>query len=80
MVIQFSPDTPARLFRSAAPSPVEISQRSLEQVGDGRFDKMVRVALSDPDDEVWRYEIKVLGRTLEGDSIRKFALPASDEN
>jgi hypothetical protein len=48
-------------------------QGSLEQVGDGRFDKMVRIALSDPDDEVWRYAIGSAGQILEGDAIRRFA-------
>jgi hypothetical protein len=73
VVTPIPPDSPARLLRSAAPSPAEISQRSLEQVGDGRFDKMVRIALSDPDDEVWRYAIGAVGQILEGDAIRRFA-------
>lgn len=75
MVTQFLPGSPARLFRSTVLGPAEISKRSLEQVGDGSFHKMVRIALSDPDDEVWRYVIDVSGDNLEGDAIRRFAAP-----
>ena len=35
-----------------------------EQIGDGRFNKMLRLALSDPDDEVWRYSIEVSGHLV----------------
>jgi hypothetical protein len=73
---KFAPDSPARLFRSTAPGPAEMSQRSLEQVGDGGFDKMVRIALSDPDDEIWRYAIGVSGETLKGEAIRQFCISA----
>ena len=73
MVTPIPSHSPARLFRSAAPSLAAIVQGSLEQVGDGRFDKMVRIALSDPDDEVWRYAIGAAGQILEGDAIRRFA-------
>jgi hypothetical protein len=42
-------------------------------VGDGHFDKMVRIALSNPDDEVWRYAIGAAGQMLAGDAIRQLA-------
>ncbi|WP_353467535.1 hypothetical protein [Sphingomonas faeni] len=35
-----------------------------EQIGEGRFDKMLRLALSDPDGEVWRYTIEVTGHVV----------------
>lgn len=48
-----------------------MSQNVPEQVGEGRFDKMVRLAMSDPDDEVWRYIIHVAGERIVGDRIRE---------
>jgi len=58
------PESHARLFRSRAPSLQDVSQNLPEQIGEGRFDKMLRLALSDPDDEVWRYSIEVSGHLV----------------
>lgn len=43
-----------------------------EQIGEGRFDKMVRIALSDPDDELWRYSIDIGTTCIIGEHIRAF--------
>jgi hypothetical protein len=42
---------------------------SSEEIGSGPLFKMVRIALSDPDDEVWRYSIKAGGDTIAGRQI-----------
>jgi hypothetical protein len=39
---------------------------------------MVRIALSDPDDEVWRYSIDVAGELIVGDDIRTYAVRTAD--
>ena len=65
------PECHARLFRSNAPGPQNLSQIFPEQIGEGRFDKMLRLALSDPDDEVWRYSIEVSGH-LVSDAIPEY--------
>lgn len=69
----FSNDSHARLFRSRAPGAAEMPQDVPEQIGEGRFDKMARIALSDPDDEVWRYSIEVGAARIAGEQIRAFA-------
>lgn len=58
------PESHARLFRSRALSLQDVYQNLPEQIGEGRFDKMLRLALSDPDDEVWRYSIEVSGHLV----------------
>jgi len=63
----------ARLFRSHAPGEVELSQDVPEQIGEGAFDKMVRIALSDPDGDVRRYSIAVDADWVVGEHIRAFA-------
>jgi hypothetical protein len=54
----------------------EMAQELPEQIGEGRFDKMVRLALSDPDGEIWRYSIKVSGKRIVGRAIWDFAIVA----
>jgi len=68
----FSNDRHARLFRSRAPDEAELSQDAPELIGEGRFDKMVRIALSDPDGELWRYSIDVDAERVSGEHIRAF--------
>lgn len=68
-----SPSEPAILFRSRAEWPDEIERAVREQIGDGPLAKMVRIALSDPDDEVWRYSIGVAGQLIAGNAIRRLA-------
>lgn len=69
----FSNNRYACLFRSNALGEVELSQDVPEQIGDGAFDKMVRIALSDPDGEVRRYSIAVDAAWVDGEHIRAFA-------
>jgi hypothetical protein len=69
----FSNNRHARLVRSNAPREVELSQDVPEQIGEGAFDKMVRIALSDPDGEVCRYSIAVDAEWVDGEHIRAFA-------
>jgi hypothetical protein len=68
----FPNDRHARLFRSRAPGEAERLQDIPEQIGEGRFDKMVRIVLSDPDDEIWRYSIDVDAERVVGEHIRAF--------
>ncbi len=58
------PEIHARLFRSDASNLNDVSHSMNEQIGEGRFDKMLRLALSDPDGEVWRYSIEVSGHVV----------------
>lgn len=64
-------DQPARLYRSRVPYGESAIHAESEQVGQGDFAKMLRVALSDPDDEVWRYSIRLSDTAVEGDKLRK---------
>ncbi|MGY2735799.1 hypothetical protein [Sphingomonas sp. UYP23] len=44
-----------------------------EQIGDGPLAKMVRIAMTDPDDELWRYSISVAGHVIAGKAIGALA-------
>ena len=68
-----SPSEPAILFRSRAEWPDEIDRAVREQIGDGPLSKMVRIAMSDPDDELWRYSISVAGHLIAGKAIGTLA-------
>ena len=69
-----SPSEPAVLFRSRAEWPDEIERAVLEQIGDGPLAKMIRIAMTDPDEELWRYSISVSGQTIAGRAIRALEL------
>jgi len=58
------PESHARLFRSHASNLNDVAHSMNEQIGERRFDKMLRLALSDPDGEVWRYSIEVSGQDV----------------
>jgi len=64
------PSTPAKLFRSRADWPEEMAGAQMEEVGSGPLAKMIRLVLSDPDDEVWRYSILASGQSIDGEAIR----------
>lgn len=71
MDIDWEPRLPSTLYRQV--DGVGLADRSArrEEVGSGPLFKMVRIALSDPDAEVWRYSIAVGGEILAGDRIRQ---------
>lgn len=64
---------PARLRRSSAAAPSLVDHAASEWIGEGPLGKMVRVALSDPDEEIWRYALSVAGTVIEGDAIETLA-------
>lgn len=68
-----SPSEPAILFRSRAEWPDEIERAVREQIGDGPLAKMVRIAMTDPDEELWRYSISVAGHVIVGKAIEALA-------
>ena len=47
----------AKLFRSPADNPGKVVRAHDELIGEGLIEKMARLALSDPDGEIWRYSI-----------------------
>ena len=65
---------PAQLYRSTAKCREEVEYGSSELIGDGDMAKMVRLALTDPQDELWRYSIQYAGNTLYGEQIRSVAI------
>lgn len=67
------PAEPAALFRSRAEWPQEVDRAEREQIGDGPLAKMVRLAMTDPDDELWRYSIAVAGQWITGNAIRRLS-------
>jgi hypothetical protein len=64
-------DERAHLYRSRVKEGEEVDYSESELVGKGSLEKMVRVALTDPDDEVWRYCIRFDGSVIVGDDIRE---------
>lgn len=73
-MISIEPETPATLWRSRVDWPEDVLHAESEQIGHGSFEKMVRLALTDPDDEVWRYSVAVAGVVIEGDALRDYAV------
>ena len=66
---------PAQLYRSAAHFREEVEYGASELIGDGDLAKMVRLALSDPEeDELWRYSIRFDGKTVTGERIRALVI------
>lgn len=65
---------PAALFRSRAEWPQEVDSAEREQIGDGPLAKMVRLAMTDPDEELWRYSIAVAGQWITGNAIGRLIL------
>jgi len=62
---------PAQLRRLANTFPNLPDNPSWELIGQGPLWKMVRAALSDPDNELWRYSILVGQEDLIGKGIAK---------
>jgi hypothetical protein len=60
---------PARLFRSRADWPEEVSLHPMEEIGQGSLFRMVRIALSDPDEAIWAYAITAADRSYKGREI-----------
>lgn len=73
-MISIEPETPAPLWRSRVDWPEDVFHADSEQIGHGSFEKMVRLALTDPDDEVWRYSAAVAWIVIEGDALRDYAV------
>lgn len=76
LMIQVDGDDPAFLYRSRVDRPFEVNHSESECIGQGSFAKMVRLAVGDPDDEVWRYAIAVAGLLIKGDQIRTYVAPS----
>ena len=47
----------------------------MEEIASGRFADMLRMALSDPDEDYWPYCITTGNFTVEGEGIRKLKQP-----
>lgn len=45
----------------------------MEEIGSGPLFKMVRIALSDPDGDLWAYTIHAVDRMIAGAAIATFA-------
>jgi hypothetical protein len=63
------PDLPARLFRSRSAWEEELDLFPMEEIGSGSLAKMVRIALSDPDDAIWAYRIVTSDGAYSGKEI-----------
>lgn len=63
----------AALQRSPAGSPDDIDNVIMEKIASGSLGKMIRLAFSDPDHELWRYRIIVGSREYKGGQIIEMA-------
>ena len=68
MQMDFDADLPAKLFRLRG---LDVHTSRPEDIGSGTFVKMVRIALSDPDGELWRYSVAVDGHRVAGDELAR---------
>jgi len=62
-------DARATLFRSRSEWPREVAIHQIEEIGSGSLCKIIRIALSDPDGEIWAYTIRAGDQTFVGDAI-----------
>lgn len=69
----FRPSDYAWLRRSNAQIRSDVDHASSELIGAGALFKMVRAALNDPDDEIWRYSLVINDTILVGGEIRSLA-------
>lgn len=72
-MIPLSSSDPAALYRSRAEWPQEMDRAEREKIGDGPLAKMVRLAMTDPDEELWRYSIAVAGQWITGNAISRLS-------
>lgn len=63
----------AALHRSPDASLDDIDNVIMEKIASGSLDKMIRLAFSDPDQELWRYRIIVGSREYDGNDIIEMA-------
>jgi hypothetical protein len=70
-MVKLNMSLPAQLYRSRAGWREELGQYPMEEIGSGPLAKMVRIALSDPDEALWAYSISVAGQIFAGDAIRR---------
>ncbi|MBN8839544.1 MAG: hypothetical protein J0I25_05015 [Sphingomonadales bacterium] len=71
--MDFHPSDRARLCRSSATIRSDVDHAASELIGEGALFKMVRAALNDPDDEIWRYSLRINDLILVGGEIRSLA-------
>ena len=73
-------DVNAQLRRSNVRQGMKVDHELSELIGEGTLKKMVRAALTDPDDELWRYSIAARGHVYAGEDIRKLARPSEQKS
>lgn len=69
---ELEPGLPSTLYRVNQDHWADAATER-EEIGSGPLSKMLRIALSDPDAEIWRYSISVAGRTVAGREIARTA-------
>jgi hypothetical protein len=69
---------PAILYRSRDSYAASNAAVEPDEIGSGPLFKMVRIALSDPDLEIWRYSISVDGQLIVGQEIARIASNLND--
>ena len=72
------PGLPSTLYRASYAQRIGDTVVTQDEIGSGPLFKMMRIALSDPDMEVWRYSISVAGQTLVGQEIVSIARTLND--
>lgn len=61
------PLTPARLYRALG--GLVGTDETMEEIGSGTLERMVRLVLTDPDGEFWPYRISIEGQSFDGKAI-----------
>jgi hypothetical protein len=67
------PGLPFTLYRTSYVERISDTVVMRDEIGSGPLYKMMRIALSDPDMEAWRYSISVAGLMLAEREIEKIA-------
>ena len=64
---------PSTLYRLAGRN-ADLGLLHKEEIASGALFRMVRIALSDPDSELWRYSISVGGTVIAGRAIERLSV------
>ena len=66
---ELDPDMPAILYRSRADWPRDRAAAEMEEIARGSLAAMIRLVMTDPDEDYWPYRIAADVAVIDGNAI-----------